>query len=110
MLYKQNSTVQQSGNYHITTGVNRPRHVFVVIINDASINSQTHNKFLFNTFSIANNQTLTSCYLEVGNGNRYPEVQYKPTEEPTRVFRDVLKYVHANSEYAHDTLLKDKLW
>ena len=41
----------------------------------------------------------------MGNGKRYPEVQYKPTEEPTRVFRDVLKYVHANSEYSDDTLL-----
>ena len=106
LIHKQNSTQQQSGNFRITTGVNRPRHVFVFIINDASINSQTNNKFLYNTFSVSTNpRTLTSCYLEVGNEKRYPEVQYKPTEEPTRVFRDVLKYVHANSEYSDDTLL-----
>ena len=106
LIHKQNSTQQQSGNFRITTGVNRPRHVFVFIINDVSINSQTNNKFLYNTFSVSTDpRTLTSCYLEVGNGKRYPEVQYKPTEEPTRVFRDVLKYVHANSEYSDDTLL-----
>ena len=106
LIHKQNSTQQQSGNFRITSGVNRPRHVFVFIINDASINSQTNNKFLYNTFSVSTDpRTLTSCYLEVGNGKRYPEVQYKPTEEPTRVFRDVLKYVHANSEYSDDTLL-----
>ena len=43
LIHKQNSTQQQSGNLRITTGVNRPRHVFVFIINDASINSQTNN-------------------------------------------------------------------
>ena len=48
---------------------------------------------------------MTSCYLEAGNGKDYPEVRYRPSEEPTRVFRDVLKYVHANSDYAGDTLL-----
>ena len=106
LIIKQNSTQQQNGNFRISTGVIRPRHVFVFIINDASINSQTNNKFLYNTFSVSTDpRTLTSCYLEVGNGKRYPEVQYKPTEEPTRVFRDVLKYVHANSEYSNDTLL-----
>lgn len=105
-IYKQNSTNQQSGEYRITTGINRPRHVFVFIINDANINSQTANKFLYNNFSVSTNpRTLTSCYLEVGNGRQYPEVQYKPHREPTRVFRDLLKYVHANSEYATDTLL-----
>ena len=46
-----------------------------------------------------------SCHLEVGNGKNYPELDYKPSEEPTRVFRDVMKYVHANSDYAGDTLL-----
>ena len=104
LIHKQNSTQQQSGEFRITSGVNRPRHVFVYIIKDENVNSQTANKFLYDTFAPAN-QTLTICYLEVGNGRKYPEVQYKPTEEPTRVFRDVLKYVHANSEYANDTLL-----
>ena len=44
-------------------------------------------------------------YLEVGNGNDYPRVHYKPSTESTRVFRDVLKYVHANNDYAGSTLL-----
>ena len=48
---------------------------------------------------------MNSCYLEVGNGKEYPEVHYRPSEEPTRVFRDVLKYVHANSDYAGNTLI-----
>ena len=59
---------------------------------------------MYNTFDVAD-QTLTSCHLEVGNGKDYPEAHYKPTKEPTRVFRDVMKYVNANNKYAHDTLL-----
>ena len=49
LIHKQISTQQLSGNFRITTGVNRPRHVFVFIINDVSINSQT------------NKQTINSC-------------------------------------------------
>ena len=103
-IYSDDATQQASGNYRITTGINKPRHVFVFIINEANDDSQTANKFLYNTFSTANQQ-LTECRLVVGNGRDYPEVPYTPVDEPSRVFRDVMKYVHANSEYAHDTLL-----
>ena len=102
---KYDSTQQQTGNFRISTAINKPRHVFVYIINDANDESQTANKFLYNTFSVVNNRALNSCYLEVGNGKEYPEVHYRPSNEPTRVFRDVLKYVHANSDYAGDTLI-----
>ena len=103
-IFSGDSTQQASGNYRITTGINKPRHVFVFIINEANDNSQTANKFLYNTFSPADQQ-LTECRLVVGNGRDYPEVPYTPVDEPSRVFRDVMKYIHANSEYAHDTLL-----
>ena len=103
-IYTNDSTQQASGSYRITTGINKPRHVFVFIINDANDDAQTANKFLYNTFSPANQQ-LTECRLVVGNGRDYPEVPYTPIDEPSRVFRDVMKYIHANSEYAYDTLL-----
>ena len=103
-IFSDDSTQQASGNYRITTGINKPRHVFVFIINEANDNSQTANKFLYNTYSPADQQ-LTECRLVVGNGRDYPEVPYTPVDKPSRVFRDVMKYIHANSEYAHDTLL-----
>ena len=78
--------------------------MFVFIINNTSDDIQTANKYLYNTFAPAN-QILTSCHLEVGNGKDYPELHYEPQTEPTRVFRDVLKYVHANNDYAGSTLL-----
>ena len=65
---------------------------------------------MYNTFSISDNpvtvtRTLTRCHLEVGNGNEYPSIDYKPTEDPSRVFRDVMKYVNANNDLQGGTLL-----
>ena len=105
MVESNNPTRQRAGTFKITSAINKPRHVFIFIINDANDNSETENKFLYNTFSIANARHITTCYLEVGNGKEYPEVHYKPRDEPTRVFRDLMKYVHGNSDYAGSTLL-----
>ena len=99
------STQQQNGSFRMSTGINKPRHVFVFIINTVNDGLQTANKFLYNTFNVVNDQTLNSCYLEVGTGREYPQLTYKPSTEPTRVFRDVLRYVHANSFFGSDTLL-----
>ena len=104
-IMRSNSSRQCSGHFKITSGISKPRHVFVYIINDANINSQTANPFLYNTFSVANNRTLTNCHLVVANGNEYPEIHYTPSTDMTRVYRDVLKYVHKNNEYGESSLL-----
>ena len=105
-IERSNSSQQRSGHFRISSGISKPRHVFVFIINDPNIDSQTVNPFLYNTFSVsANPRTLSSCHLEVGNGNEYPEIHYTPSIDMTRVFRDVLKYVHKNNEYVEGSLL-----
>ena len=72
------------------------------LINTANIESQTANPFLYNTFSVSTNpRTLDKCYLEVGNGNEYPDIHYKPSS----VFRDVMPYVYANNDFQGGTLL-----
>ena len=62
-------------------------------------------QFLYNTFNVVNDMKMSNCHLSVGNGNEYPDVYYTPEAEPTRVYGDVLKYVHANKEYSQGTLL-----
>ena len=98
---------QAVGNFRITNGISKPRQiVFVFIINTPNIESQTANPFLYNTFSISTNpRTLDRCYLEVGNGNEYPDIAYKPSSDPSRVFRDVMSYVYANNDFQGGTLL-----
>ena len=103
---RSNSTTQRAGHFKISSGISKPRHVFVFIINDAGIDSQTSNPFLYNTFSVSTDpRTLQNCHLEVGNGQEYPEIHYTPSTDLSRVYRDVLKYVHKNSEYGEGSLI-----
>ena len=105
-IMRSNSSQQRSGHFNITSGISKPRHVFVFIINDANISAQTANPFLYNTFSVSTDpRTLSNCHLVVANGNEYPEIHYTPATDMTRVYRDVLKYVHKNNEYGEGTLL-----
>ena len=108
-IMRSNSSQQRSGHFNITSGISKPRHVFVFIINDANISSQTANPFLYNTFAVGpvgNQRTLDNCHLVVANGNEYPEIHYTPNTDMTRIYRDVLKYVHKNNEYGEGTLLR----
>ena len=91
--YVTNSTDlrQREGNFRITNDISKPRHVFIFIVSSANINSQTANPFLYQTFNVANNRKLTRCYLKA-NENVYPNIHYKPSTEPSRVFRDVMSH------------------
>ncbi|CAH3148861.1 unnamed protein product [Porites lobata] len=105
-IERSNSSRQRAGHFRISTGISKPRHVFVFIINDANIDAQTANPFLYDTFSVTTDpRTLSNCHLEAGNGNEYPEIHYTLTTDMTRVYRDVLKYVHKNNEYGEGSLL-----
>ena len=104
--YNQDMRTQRTGNFRLTNGILKPRHVFVFFINNANLDNQLENPFLYNTFSVSTNpRTLTQCYLEVGNGNEYPRIKYEPDQDLSRVFRDVMKYVNANNDLQGGTLL-----
>ena len=106
-MERSNSSQQRAGNFKITSGISKPRHVFVFIINDANIDNQTTNPFLYNTFSVSTDpRSLLNCHLQVGNGNKYPEIHYTPSSDITRVYRDVLNYTHSNNDFQGGTLLK----
>ena len=105
-IERSNSSTQRAGHFKISSGISRPRHVFVFIINDADVDSQTSNPFLYNTFSVSTDpRTLQNCHLEVGNGHEYPEIHYTPATDLSRVYRDVLKYIHKNNEFSEGSLI-----
>ena len=97
VVERSNNSQQQTGHFRITNAISKPRHVFVFAINTANIDSQTANPFLYNTFNLPNNAKVSRCYLEVGNGNEYPDIHFKPATDPARVFRNVMSYVYANN-------------
>ena len=104
---RSNSSQQRAGHFKISSGISKPRQVFLFIINDANLNDHTANPFLYNTFSVSTDPgTLLNCHLEVGNGNEYPEIHYTPSSDLTRVCRDILKYVRANNQNQEGILLK----
>ena len=105
VVERSNNSQQQTGHFRITNAISKPRHVFVFAINTANIDSQTANPFLYNTFSLPNNANISRCYLEVGNGNEYPDIHFKPATDPARVFREVMGYVYANNDFQGGTLL-----
>ena len=104
--YHQDMRTQRTGNFRLTNGILKPRHVFIFFINNGNLDNQLANPFLYNTFSVSTDpRTLTQCYLEVGNGNEYPHLKYEPEQDRSRVFRDVMKYVNANNDLQGGTLL-----
>ena len=105
VVERSNNGQQQTGQFRITNGISKPHHVFVWAINTANINVQTANPFLYNTFNLPNNANISRCYLEVGNGNEYPDIHFKPATDPARVFREVMGYVYANNDFQGGTLL-----
>ncbi|CAH3192292.1 unnamed protein product [Porites evermanni] len=105
VVERSNNSQQQTGHFRITNAISKPRHVFVFGINTANIDSQTANPFLYNTFNLPNNANISRCYLEVGNGNEYPDIHFKPATDPARVFREVMSYVYANNDFQGGTLL-----
>ena len=105
VVERSNNGQQQTGHFRITNGISKPRHVFVWGINTANVNEQEQNPFLYNTFNLPNNANISRCYLEVGNGNEYPDIAFKPATDPARVFREVMNYVYANNDFQGGTLL-----
>ena len=105
VVERSNISQQQTGQFRITNGISKPRHVFVWAINTANVDIQTANPFLYNTFNLPNNANISRCYLEVGNGNEYPDIAFKPATDPARVFREVMGYVYANNDFQGGTLL-----
>ena len=105
VVERSNNSQQQTGQFRITSAISKPRHVFIFGIDTARVNSQTDNPFLYDTFNLPNNANISSCYLEVGNGNEYPDIHLKPATNPVRVFREVMSYVYANNDFQGGTLL-----
>ena len=91
VVERSNNSQQQTGHFRISNAISKPRHVFVFGINTANISS--------------NNANISRCYLEVGNGNEYPDIHFKPSTDPARVFREVMGYVYANNDFQGGTLL-----
>ena len=83
----------------MTNLIRKPRHVFVWALNSTKTDNQEQNMFLFNTYNIANNRTITSAQLHLSNGVHYPEEILNPTQQIVRTLTDLLEYNKASDDY-----------
>ena len=89
----------------ISTGIRRPRHVFLWVVPTASYNSQTHNIFTFKTFSIgANQRYFTKAQLEVNNSIYYPQLEMTADEE-SRLYRALLSFNSGYNDFLSGPLI-----
>ena len=83
--------------YRISTGIRRPRHVFIWVVPQASYNSQDGNIFKFNTFDMGgNHSSFTRARLEVNNSVFYPQLDYNAVTEFSRLYRSLM---NVNASY-----------
>ena len=106
-IEKSTTSQQKNGIFKITSGIRKPRGVFIWVLNTDKF-SQTENPFLYNTFNVGNDKKIESCYLEVGNGNKYPENAYYTQTEISRIFRDIHRYSIGENEYQMDGTLLNR--
>ena len=55
--YNQDMRTQRTGNFRLTNGILKPRHVFIFFINNANLDNQLANPFLYNTYFLCINQS-----------------------------------------------------
>ena len=58
--YNQDMRTQRTGNFRLTNGILKRRHVFIFFINNANLDNQLANPFLYNTFSVSTNPRTLS--------------------------------------------------
>ena len=61
------------------------------------------NRYSF--FEMLQDELLPNTRVEMSFENEYPEIHYTPTTDMTRVYGDVLRYVHKGNEYGEGSLL-----
>jgi len=90
-------TARINSYFRMSTGIRRPRHVFIWVVPTA-YNNQTHNIYKFGTFSIgANNRVFSCAQLEINNSILYPNLELTSAEE-SRLYRSLMKYNNAYND------------
>ena len=98
-------TAAVNSYFRISTGIRRPRHVLLWVVPTASYNSQEHNIFTFDTFSIgANNRYFSKAQLEVNNSIYYPQLEMT-TDEESRLYRALISFSSGYNDFLSGPLI-----
>ena len=98
---KEHHEIKQSGAtndaFRISTGIRRPRHVFIWAVPTLSYNNQGANIFTFGLNKVGGDQGFARAQVEINNSIYYPQLELSSTEE-SRLYRELMSYSSAYND------------
>ena len=89
-MYQHSNVTRNSGDFQISAGIDKVRHVFVYL-QRLKNNNMRANPYIYDTFNITGVNPavtwLSTCRLEYGKGVFYPQLDYD-YESKSRIFSD----------------------
>ena len=98
IYHKEHQEIKQSGAtndaFRISTGIRRPRHVFIWAVPTLSYNNQGANIFTFGLDTIGEDRSYARAQLEMNNSMFYPQLEFSSTET-SRLYRALMSFSSA---------------
>ena len=98
IYHKEHQEIKQSGatndSFRISTGIRRPRHVFIWAVPTLSYNNQGANIFTFGISNIGGNRAYARAQLQMNNSMFYPQLEFSSPEE-SRLYRALMSFSSA---------------
>ena len=98
---KEHQEIKQSGatndSFRISTGIRKPRHVFIWAVPTTAYGDQRQNIFTFGLNKVGGNRGYTRAQLEINNSIFYPQLEYSKTEE-SRLYRELMSFSSAYND------------
>ena len=101
IYHKEHQEIKQSGatndSFRISTGIRRPRHVFIWAVPTLSYDNQGANIFTFGISNIGGNRSYARAQLEMNNSMFYPQLEFSSAEE-SRLYRALMSFSSAYND------------
>ena len=101
IYHKEHQEIKQSGatndSFRISTGIRRPRHVFIWAVPTLSYNNQGANIFTFGIDKVGGNRGYARAQLEINNSIFYPQLEFS-SEEKSRLYRALMSFSSAYND------------
>ena len=98
---KEHQEIKQSGAindaFRISTGIRRPRHVFIWAVPTLSYQNQGANIFTFGIDQVGTNRGYARAQLEINNSMFYPQLEFSSTEK-SRLYRALMSFSSAYND------------
>ena len=97
-------TQSLSDAFVISTGIRRPRHVFIWAVTTGQYGNQVGNIFNFGLSTIGGDQSFARAQLEINNSNYYPQLEYSSATK-SRLYRALMTYSSAYNDFLSGPLI-----